>query len=79
MARKGSWNRTQKTGYDVVMVKADADGKNAKVTPFVTGFLDHQTQAFTGRPVYLMQMPDGSMLLSDEQMGAIYRISYAKP
>ena len=79
VARKGSWNRTQKTGYDVVMVKADADGKNAKVTPFVTGFLDQQTQAFTGRPVYLMQMPDGSMLLSDEQMGAIYRISYAKP
>ena len=79
IARKGSWNRTQKNGYDVVMVKADADGKNAKVTPFVTGFLDHQTQAFTGRPAYLTQMPDGAMLLADEQMGAIYRISYAKP
>jgi glucose/arabinose dehydrogenase len=78
VARKGSWNRTTKNGYDVVMVKADADGKNPKVTPFVTGFLDSQTQAFTGRPTYFLQMPDGSMLLSDEQMGAIYRISYAR-
>ena len=79
VARKGSWNRTVKNGYDVVTVKADADGKNPKVTPFITGFLDHQTQAFTGRPTYFLQMPDGAMLLADEQMGAIYRISYAKP
>jgi glucose/arabinose dehydrogenase len=79
VARKGSWNRTQKSGYDVVTVMADADGKNAKTMPFITGFLDSSTQAFSGRPVYFLQMPDGAMLLSDEQMGAIYRISYAKP
>ena len=79
VARKGSWNRTKKSGYDVVMVKANADGTNAQMTPFVTGFLDEKTDAFYGRPVYLMQMPDGALLLSDEQMGAIYRISYAKP
>ena len=79
IARKGSWNRTKKLGYDVVMVKANADGTNAQVTPFVTGFLDEKTDAFYGRPVYLMQMPDGALLLADEQMGAIYRISYAKP
>ena len=79
IARKGSWNRTKKSGYDVVMVKANADGTNAQMTPFVTGFLDEKTDAFYGRPVYLMQMPDGALLLSDEQMGAIYRISYAKP
>jgi len=79
IARKGSWNRTKKSGYDVVMVKADADGKNAKVTPFITGFKDDDTDAFWGRPAYLMQMPDGSMLVSDEQLGAIYRITYAKP
>ena len=78
IARKGSWNRSSKNGFDVVMVKADADGKNAKTAPFLTGFLDAQTQAFSGRPAYLLQMPDGSMLVSDEQMGAIYRISYAK-
>ena len=75
-ARKGSWNRTKKSGYDVVMVKADADGKNAKVEPFLTGFMNEADQSFWGRPAYLMQMPDGAVLVSDEQNGAIYRVSY---
>ena len=77
VARKGSWNRTNKFGYDVVTVRTDADGKNATVTPFMTGFLDPKTEAFSGRPVYLLQLPDGSLLVSDEQLGTIYRISYA--
>lgn len=79
IARKGSWNRDQKNGYDVVTVNADAKGKNAKVTPFITGFKDDAANTFWGRPTYFLQMPDGSLLLSDEQLGAIYRISYAKP
>ncbi|MBL8382769.1 MAG: PQQ-dependent sugar dehydrogenase [Burkholderiales bacterium] len=78
VARKGSWNRTVKYGYDVVTVTASRDGRNPKVTPFLTGFMDEKTQAFWGRPAYLMQMRDGSMLVSDEQLGAIYRISYAR-
>ena len=77
-ARKGSWNRTRKIGFDVVMVKAGADGSNARVEPFMTGFMDEATQTFWGRPAYLMQMPDGALLVSDEQLGAIYRISYAR-
>ncbi len=77
-ARKGSWNRSKKSGFDVVMVKADADGKNAKVEPFLTGFMNEADQSFWGRPAYLMQMPDGAMLVSDEQNGAIYRVSYSK-
>ena len=76
VARKGSWNRSQKFGYDVVTVRADANGANARVTPFLTGFLDGAKDAFWGRPVYMLQLPDGSLLVSDEQMGAIYRISY---
>jgi glucose/arabinose dehydrogenase len=76
VARKGSWNRSQKFGYDVVVVRTDANGANPRVEPFVTGFLDTGKDAFWGRPVYMLQMPDGSLLLSDEQMGAIYRISY---
>jgi glucose/arabinose dehydrogenase len=76
VARKGSWNRSKKFGYDVVAVRTDASGRNAQVTPFVTGFLDTATDSFWGRPVYMLQMPDGSLLLSDEQVGAIYRISY---
>ena len=78
VARKGSWNRTEKNGYDVVTVRVDAKGENPKVTPFLTGFKDDAANTFWGRPVYLLQMPDGAMLLSDEQLGAIYRISYAK-
>lgn len=78
VARKGSWNRSRKFGFDVVNVRADANGGNARVTPFVTGFLDPQRDAFWGRPTYFLQLPDGSLLLSDEQMGAIYRISYAR-
>ena len=78
IARKGSWNRNQKIGYDVVMVKSGADGKNAKITPFITGFMNPADQSFWGRPAYLMQMPDGSMLVSDEQLGAIYRVTYKK-
>jgi glucose/arabinose dehydrogenase len=78
VARHGSWNRTERNGYDVVMVKATPDGKNAKVTPFVTGFLDKGKNEFWGRPTDVMLMPDGSVLVSDEQMGAIYRVSFKK-
>lgn len=78
VARKGSWNRTKKIGHDVVIVRADADGKNAKVEPFITGFSNEADQSFWGRPAYLHQMDDGSILVSDEQMGVIYRVSYRK-
>jgi len=78
VARKGSWNRTQKLGYDVVTVRTDASGNSTGITPFMTGFLDAGTQAISGRPTYFLQLPDGSLLLSDEQLGAIYRISYAR-
>ena len=78
VARHGSWNRAQKAGYDVVRVTATPDGKYANVTPFVTGFLDASANTFWGRPADVMQMPDGSVLVSDEQNGAIYRVSYGK-
>ena len=78
VARKGSWNRTQKFGFDVVTVRPAADNKGAKVEPFMTGFLDPATDSFSGRPAYLLQLPDGSLLVSDEQLGAIYRITYGR-
>jgi len=78
IARKGSWNRTTKFGFDVINVRATPDGKNVKVTPFMTGFMNPKDQSFWGRPAYLLQMPDGAMLVSDEQLGAIYRVSYAR-
>jgi glucose/arabinose dehydrogenase len=61
-----------------VIVRADTDGKNAKVEPFMTGFSNEADQTFWGRPAYLHQMNDGSMLVSDEQMGVIYRVTYSK-
>jgi glucose/arabinose dehydrogenase len=78
IARKGSWNRTKKSGFDVVVVRADADGRNARTSPFITGFLDSASDTFWGRPAYLLQLPDGSLLVSDEQTGAIYRVSHGR-
>ena len=80
IARKGSWNRSKPAGFDVVNVRPSGDGKSAKVTRFLTGFQEgNEDYKFWGRPAYVAQMPDGSLLVSDEQVGAIYRISYAKP
>jgi glucose/arabinose dehydrogenase len=74
IARRGSWNRTKKFGYDVVQAKIN--GGKATITPFLTGFLDPATDAFWGRPVDVLQMPDGALLVTDEQNGAVYRVSY---
>jgi glucose/arabinose dehydrogenase len=76
IARHGSWNREQKYGYDVVMAKV-AGGK-ATISPFMTGLLDTQKNEFYGRPSYVFQMKDGSLLVSDETGGAVYRISYGE-
>jgi glucose/arabinose dehydrogenase len=74
IARRGSWNREQKFGYDVVVARTS--GGKAKLEPFLTGFLDEKGNAFSGRPTYVHQMKDGSLLVSDEQNGATYRITY---
>jgi glucose/arabinose dehydrogenase len=78
VARHGSWNKSELFGFDVANVRAGADGKNAKVTPFMTGFRDDKENKFWGRPTDVMQLPDGSLLVSDEQVGAIYRVTYSK-
>ncbi len=51
----------------------------AKIEPFLTGLLDEAKNEFYGRPTYVLQMADGSLLVSDEQNGATYRISYSAP
>jgi glucose/arabinose dehydrogenase len=78
IARRGSWNREQKFGYDVVVAHTQADG-TAKIEPFLQGLLDEKENAFAGRPAYVLEQPDGALLVSDEQNGAIYRISYTAP
>ena len=76
VVRRGSWNRAKKFGYDVSVAKTSANGK-ATLEPFLTGLLDEGKNEFHGRPTYVLQMKDGSLLVSDEQNGATYRISYA--
>jgi glucose/arabinose dehydrogenase len=74
IARHGSWNREKKFGYDVALARVS--GGKAKIEPFLTGLLNEEKNEFYGRPSYVMQMKDGSMLVSDETSGATYRISY---
>jgi glucose/arabinose dehydrogenase len=76
LARHGSWNRTNKFGGDVVAIFLNKDGTVKSMEPFITGFL--VDNKYIGRPVDVEIMKDGSMLLSDDWNGAIYRISYGK-
>lgn len=77
IARRGSWNRETKFGYDVVIATPQPDG-TATIQPFMTGLLDTAKNEFHGRPTYVLQMPDGALLVSDEYNGATYRISYGQ-
>jgi glucose/arabinose dehydrogenase len=75
IARHGPWNRTQKFA-DVSVAYLDSASRVTRVEPFLTGFVkDNQ---YLGRPVDLLTLPDGSMLVSDDHAGAIYRISYGR-
>jgi glucose/arabinose dehydrogenase len=76
VARHGSWNRSKKFGGDVVVVRLDKEGKVKSIDPIVSGFL--QDNSYIGRPVDVLQMKDGSMLISDDWNGAVYRLTYGK-
>jgi glucose/arabinose dehydrogenase len=73
LARHGSWNRTVKFGGDVVVIKLNGNGSVRSIEPFVTGFI--QNNAYVGRPVDVLPMKDGSLLISDDYNGAVYRVS----
>jgi glucose/arabinose dehydrogenase len=79
IAMHGSWNRTTKQGYNVMRVVVDANG-GTKMTPFLEGFLSDPKAdpPMWGRPVDVLVMRDGAMLVSDDYNGVIYRISYGK-
>lgn len=77
IARHGSWNRTRKIGGDIVIAKLNVDGTVKSVETFLTGFLENNQ--YWGRPVDVQMMQDGSLLVSDDYAGAIYRISYETP
>jgi len=73
IAEHGSWNRSDKIGYRITMVRF-SDGRPTSYEVFAEGWL--QGKKAWGRPVDLLQLPDGSLLVSDDHAGAIYRISY---
>ena len=76
IARHGSWNRSQKIGGDVIAVYLNKDGTVKSFEPFLTGFLENNN--YVGRPVDVEVMKDGSLLVSDDWNGAVYRISYGR-
>jgi glucose/arabinose dehydrogenase len=74
IARHGAWNKTKKIGGDVVVAKLNKDGTVKSVEPFLTGFI--QNNMYIGRPVDVQVMKDGSLLVSDDYAGAVYRVTY---
>lgn len=75
IAEHGSWNRTKKVGYRISLVKLDGNTAVGYET-FIDGWLDEPSQERFGRPVDMLILEDGSMLISDDYGDAIYRVSY---
>ncbi|NBQ87663.1 MAG: sorbosone dehydrogenase, partial [Betaproteobacteria bacterium] len=76
VAAHGSWNRVKPSGALINFVPIKADGTAGPSTVFADGFLDEVTGSYRGRPVDVAVWKDGSLLVSDDFAGAIYRISY---
>ncbi len=75
-AQHGSWNRTSPVGARVMVTFIDDEG-NATTKPFAEGWIDKNGE-YLGRPVDVEQLRDGSLLVSDDLAGALYRISYGE-
>lgn len=75
IAEHGSWNRNTPVGYRVVVAKMNSNGSFTDPVPFAEGWLQNVTNV-NGRPVDVQVLADGSLLVSDDYKGAVYRISY---
>ena len=75
VAEHGSWNRSSKVGYRITLIKLDGN-EAVSYEPFIDGWLDDESQDQFGRPVDLLILDDGSMLISDDYGDAIYRVTY---
>jgi glucose/arabinose dehydrogenase len=73
VARHGSWNRDERIGYDVISLHWDEDGKVTQ-RPFLSGF--NKDGEVSGRPVDVVEADDGTVYVSDDLSGVIWRISY---
>ena len=77
-AEHGSWNRTTPSGAKLLFTSLKEDGTADKTTTFAEGWIGENGE-YLGRPLDVAQMADGSVLVSDDLTGALYRISYVKP
>ena len=75
-AQHGSWNRTTPVGARVMFTSLDENGDAAETKVFAEGWLNKQSGEYRGRPMDIAFLPDGSMLVSDDFAGAIWRIAY---
>jgi glucose/arabinose dehydrogenase len=75
-AQHGSWNRTTPVGARVMFTALDEEGNATETEVFADGWLDEATGEYRGRPMDVAFLPDGSMLVSDDFAGAIWRIAY---
>jgi glucose/arabinose dehydrogenase len=74
----GSWNRTRKTGYKVVIFPWLANGRPGQQSDLVSGWLNDESQQVWGRPVDAVPDLDGNLLISDDKSGTIYKLSFAR-
>lgn len=77
VAEHGSWNRAHKLGYRVMVARLDGN-KAVSYEPLVTGWFDEQNDTVWGRPADVEVLDDGSLLISDDYRGALYRVTYKK-
>jgi glucose/arabinose dehydrogenase len=75
IAEHGSWNRSKKIGYRITRVKIE-NNKSIGYEPFIYGWLNEEEQEAWGRPVDILILKDGSMLISDDMANVVYRVSY---
>jgi glucose/arabinose dehydrogenase len=76
IAEHGSWNRSKKAGYRVTLVTLDGQGNAVGYEPFVQGWLEGEKN--WGRPADVAVLADGSLLVSDDQANAVYRVTHRK-
>jgi glucose/arabinose dehydrogenase len=77
IAKHGSWNRSKKSGYVISLEKMDLNSNVIGEETFASGWLDDASQEVWGRPVDVQELPDGSLLISDDMANVIYRVSYS--
>ncbi|AHJ96823.1 PQQ-dependent sugar dehydrogenase [Hymenobacter swuensis] len=75
----GSWNRAQPSGYKIVRVHFNEQGQPQQFEDFITGWLVENDKSEFGRPCSIIEAPDGSLLVSDDDNGVIYRVAYGTP